>query len=133
MGALSAITLSGLGHLLLAAEPITSAPSVWAPYVQGGGSAAAVAGLVYVARMVIRGDLVPRPVNDLQREQAALTVASYEREAKLQELLERERTEREEADRLLTDTRKALWAAESTMRYWQEKAERRGPGGGLGV
>lgn len=58
------------------------------PWLQGGGSAAAVAGLVYVARMVVKGQLVPRPVADSDAELSAAIKIAGEREALAMRLAE---------------------------------------------
>lgn len=73
MGVAAALTLAGGGMVAQAAaavEPAVSRGTDLAPWLQGGGSAAAVAGLVYVARMIVKGDLVPRAVAEREAEAA---------------------------------------------------------------
>lgn len=75
MGAVSAaLSLAAGGQLAVlaaAVAPVAESGGNLAPWLTGGGSAAAVAGLVYVARMVVKGDLVPRPVEEREKASAA--------------------------------------------------------------
>ena len=91
MGAVSAaLALAAGGNMALAVaavEPVANAGGSLAPWLTGGGSAAAVAGLVYVARMVVKGDLVPRPVEEREKEQAAAVQGAAERQSRLLELV----------------------------------------------
>lgn len=59
LAATLALLVSAVGTLALAAQ--TAAPTnELAPYISGGGAAAAVGGLVYIARLMANGRLVAR-------------------------------------------------------------------------
>lgn len=102
-----------------------------APWVQGGGSAAAVAGLIYVARLITKGELVPRAVKDTENELNAQVLVQAQREAaamKLaEEAVEARRAEGDRHDRslvLLTEVRLSLADVASEMQYWREMRDR---------
>ena len=59
----------------------TTGTDTLAPYVSGGGAAAAVAGLVYIAKKLASGELVAVPI-------AHLMESSAKREDTLQKLLD---------------------------------------------
>lgn len=122
-GALTGSTSAALATLLAAAgETATSSGGTnLAPFVQGGGSAAAVAGLVYFARMVLRGDLVAKPTAEREAELAAAVRATAERETagvrreEALTLLVQQAAAREDALRkALTDVARLSWEHERT-------------------
>lgn len=75
---LAGTVASGVGFLL--AQTPGGADNL-APYVSGGGAAAAVAGLVYIAKKLASGELVAVPIANVMKQQE-------DRERKLSELLE---------------------------------------------
>lgn len=85
--ALTALTIASSGHVAVIAAA-TEAPQTFTPWVQGGGAAAAVAGLVYVARMIVKGDLVPRAVAQREAEMGAAIRHQAERESQLLTLVD---------------------------------------------
>lgn len=102
-----------------------------ASYVQGGGSAAAVAGLVYVARLIVRGELVPRPVKDAEAELNAGIMAAAQREAAVLKVAEdatrlngRLEAKHDESLLLLADVRRSLDVVGNEMQYWREMRDR---------
>ena len=56
---------TAVGYLLAT----TSGTDTLAPYVSGGGAAAAVAGLVYIAKKLASGELVAVPISDVMKQQ----------------------------------------------------------------
>lgn len=56
---------------------------VIAPFVQAGGTVSAVGALVYTVRQLVNGNLVARPVAEVQTEMAALLHGSFKREEQL--------------------------------------------------
>lgn len=80
--ALVGVIASTLGSVLLLAQ--TTGTDTLAPYVSGGGAAAAVAGLVYIAKKLASGELVAVPIANVMRQQE-------EREKVVLRLLEEER------------------------------------------
>lgn len=126
-GTLVALSASGLGNtsvfLAAAAEETPS----YAPYIQGGGSAMAVAGLVYVARMIVRGELVPRPVRESEQEMGAAILAAGQREAKVLSLAEAYEKQNAACSSrndktlvALTEVTQALRDVSREMEYWRE-------------
>lgn len=114
--------------LVAAAETGGNDLGLW---VQGGGSAAAVAGLVYVARMIIKGDLVPRAVAERENEQAAQNRIAAENERKLMALNERSlRREEILADTCngvvqhVADMTAAQRVNTEELRWWRDQRER---------
>lgn len=88
----AAIATSILGAVISVATWLyaqTSGTDTLAPYVSGGGAAAAVAGLVYIAKKLASGELVAVPIADVMKQQAT-------REEKLLEMLD-EAKDREDA------------------------------------
>lgn len=125
--ALGSVTVAA--GTVLAATTGTTGPDL-APWLQGGGSAAAVAGLVYVARLIVKGDLVPSAVAAREQETGAAIRASFEREAKMQELLEASQTREKEQDRIHELAIQALTRVESEqqrvaeeLRWWRDRRE----------
>lgn len=135
MGVFAAIGLAGTGLLaqtVTAVEPaVRDGGSTFAPYIQGGGSAAAVAGLIYVARLIARGELVPRAVKDTENELNASVLVQAQREAAAmriaEESIEARKSEGERHDRslvLLTQVRQELEDVGREMAYWREMRDR---------
>lgn len=121
-------TATGVGATILAAaaEGIPAAS-----YVQGGGSAAAVAGLIYVARLIAKGELVPRAVKDAENELHAGIMAAAQREAVVLRIAEQQQADaadcRKRHDQTLialSDTRHTLEAVAREMAYWREMRDR---------
>lgn len=144
---LAAVGLAGGGLLAQAAAAVAEvAPAVsergsdLAPWLQGGGSAAAVAGLVYVARMIVKGDLVPRAVAEREKEAGVNVRLAGEQAAAMQRLTEQavvlsqESHAREQVlaavvgDNVRATTQQVELARQVTdeLRWWRE---RRTPGG----
>lgn len=112
----------GNGAVMLAAAE--TGGSDFALWLQGGGSAAAVAGLVYVARMIVKGDLVPRAVADRENETAAAIRIQAEHAKELQEIAA-EALERETS--LATIARESVGAVAdntSELRWWRDQRQR---------
>jgi len=101
-------------------EPAVSAGGL-APWLQGGGSAAAVAGLVYVARMIVRGDLVPRSVEAREREVTEAVRVAFVREEKLLEALGESASALSGYAKVLNESNRLLGRATQIV----EKGERR--------
>lgn len=94
-------------------------------WVQGLSSLGAVGGLVYVAKMIVKGELVPRPVANYEAEIKAQIQAAADREAetmkaseearrlaaKFEELFSEARAREISQVRLQADTTRALQAA----------------------
>lgn len=115
------VALTGNAAVVLAA---TDTGAGITPWLQGGGSAAAVAGLVYVARMIVKGDLVPRAVAERENETAAAIRVAADNERRL-EGLEREGAEREK--QLAAIARESVGAvADNTaeLRWWREQRQK---------
>lgn len=136
---LGAIAIAATGNLTVLAAA-ASETSGLAPWVQGGGSAAAVAGLVYVARMIVRGELVPRPVRDTENEMKAEIMIQGQREAQAMKIAEESvkelRLSREQHDKgllILDAAARSMKDVAEEMEYWREmrdrgtKREDRGP------
>lgn len=117
------VALTGNAAVVLAATD-TAGGAGLAPWLQGGGSAAAVAGLVYVARMIVKGDLVPRAVADRENETAAAIRVQAEHAKELQviaaEALARETTLASVAG----ESVRALADVSSELRWWRDQRER---------
>lgn len=62
----------------------------FAPYAAGGGSAAAVAGLVYMARKLTNGELVAFPVKQRDEELVRLITDAKQREDTVKHLLQQQ-------------------------------------------
>lgn len=95
-GTAFALLTAALGTVLAAAGSVFAAANNttdFTPWVSGGGAAAAVGGLVYIAKKLADGSLVAYPVADLHRQ-------SDERERQLHELVDDSR-QREDSLRLL--------------------------------
>lgn len=118
----AAITLAagGNGAVLLAAGD--TSPGL-APWLQGGGSAAAVAGLVYVARMIVKGDLVPRAVADRENETAAALRTTAERETKYRDLLEESLAREKTAGEIARESVGAVADNTAELRWWRDQRE----------
>lgn len=141
-----ALWAAGAGNVTVLAAATGGAEAA-APWIQGGGSAAAVAGLVYVARLIVKGDLVPRSVKDAENELTAGIMAAGQREAKVLALAEqsaretnRAASDHDQALLLLADVRRIMGNVAEEMQYWREMRDRgtrredggpehRGPGG----
>lgn len=115
---LAALAASGTGVLAGALGVLAqSAPNgstgleEIAPFLSGGGAAAAVGGLVYVTRKLLNGELVPRSVAERENELSQAVVAAGHREAKYMEVAEKVLKMHTEAQALARDTSRALWSA----------------------
>lgn len=135
--ALGAAFMGNSALLFAAAETASETGSTLAPWLQGGGSAAAVGGLVYVARLIVTGQLVPRPVREAEAELAAGILAAAQREDRVLTLAETAQRDhdmcRERADRTLvalTEMTAAMREVSEEMRYWREMRQRGGIRGG---
>lgn len=119
-----ALALAGSGQaalLLAAADSGGNDLTVW---LQGGGSAAAVAGLVYVARMIVKGDLVPRAVAERENETAAAVAATARREQDLQHLVAEGHGREKTLDRIAGETVRINAEVLAELRWWREQRER---------
>lgn len=96
-GVFAAIGLAAFGVIASAASVIatTAGDTGLGPWVSGGGAAAAVGGLVYVAKKLAAGDLVAFPVSEIVKHQ-------QEREMKLEGMLEDSLRREDSYHRLLT-------------------------------
>lgn len=74
--AFGGVTLSLLGSIIAAADTGTDL----APYVGGVGNGIAVIGLVFVLRAVLSGNLVARPVAEVEAKLLQLAERGIERE-----------------------------------------------------
>lgn len=92
----------GVGALA-ATEPVAGDPSMLAPYISGGGAAAAVSGLLYVLKKLLDGSLIPRQVRDVEAELSAAIVAAGQREAAMMKVVE-------DSNSLMRDVRDELRA-----------------------
>lgn len=119
--AVVALTVSGVG--MSAQTYAAASQSGIAPWLQGGGSAAAVAGLVYVARMVIKGDLVARAVADRENETAAALAATARREKELQQLTSEGHGREKTLDRIAGETVRINADVLAELRWWREQRE----------
>lgn len=134
VGVIAAMGAAGGGILaqILATAPALSTGTDLAPWLQGGGSAAAVAGLVYFARMVVKGDLVARPVAQREAEAAVALRAAAESAARSLALAD-EAHAREtvaahvgnESIAALTRNAEVMRQVSEELRWWRE---RRPPG-----
>ena len=120
--ALAALGTSSGGSVLAAVTEMASSdgsgnnlPAI----IQGGGSAAAVAGLVYVARLIIKGDLVARPVRDAEAETNANIAATVKRETELQALVGESLARETTLTRLNGETTKVNAELLAELRYWR--------------
>lgn len=117
-----AAAVTGNGAVVFAAAD--AAPSAVTPWLQGGGSAAAVAGLVYVARMIVKGDLVPRAVADRENETAAALRVTAQRERELQELtgeaFAREKTLASVSGEII----RSMADVSAELRWWRDQRAR---------
>lgn len=93
-----------------------------APLVQSTALTATVGALVYLARQMVNGNLVAKPVAQVQTETAALVKAGFQRERDLADCAAAAQ-KREEALSLMLD-RTALTLGRATA-----ELERRGAGG----
>jgi hypothetical protein len=121
----SAFVTASLGNVaVVLAASETAGGSAVAPWLQGGGSAAAVAGLVYVARMIVKGDLVPRAVADRENETAAAIRVAAAHAAELQvitgEALARETT----LAQIAGESVRGLADVNAELRWWRDQRER---------
>lgn len=132
---LAALGLAGTGLLaqvVSAVEPaVRDGGSTFAPYIQGGGSAAAVAGLVYVARLIAKGELVPRAVKDTENELNANVMVQAQREANAMRIAEEANEARlaegkrhDQSLVLMTQVRQSLEDVSREMEYWREMRDR---------
>lgn len=134
--ALTALSVAASGMTLQAFGPWLAAASsdggqTIAPYVQGGGSAAAVGGLVYIARLIAKGELVPRAVKDTENELNASIMVSAQREARVMQIVEehgkttaRLEEKHDAVIALLTEAKISLAEVASEMEYWREMRDR---------
>jgi len=134
----AAVGGNALVVLAAAVTPTMDTGDSLAPWLTGGGSAAAVAGLVYVARMVVKGDLVPRAVAEREREATEREKASAARKDELLRLskelvdLTHESQAREtvlsnmggEAVRALTLAQETSRQNTEELRWWRDRRER---------
>lgn len=130
--ALTAAIGGNLGVLATVGAVAAEAGGGVAPYVQGGGSAAAVAGLLYVARLIIKGELVSRPVAETERETLAAIRAQAEREAeagrresRLEELVLEGRARESTLASIAGESARLTGEVEAELRYWRDQRERR--------
>lgn len=126
-GPLVALTAAGLGNLAgitLAVAGEGGGGLDVAPWLQGGGSAAAVAGLVYVARMIVKGDLVPRAVAERENETTAAIAAQARREAAQVELVNEAHAREVVLANLANSVSTMLGRVSQQLDYWE--SERRG-------
>lgn len=128
--AFAALATAATGNVALMAMASDSTSNV-APWVQGGGSAAAVAGLVYVARLIAKGELVPRPVRESEIEMAAAIMAAGQREAKVLQIAEAQQIaytaqqmQHDDVLRLLLTSERSLADVATEMAYWREMRDR---------
>lgn len=84
--------------------------STLAPYMSGGGAVSAVAGLVYMARKLVNGDLVPRPVKEQEAELAAAIRAAAERETLMRATIEASTAAIRESNAVNESAARAIWA-----------------------
>jgi hypothetical protein len=77
-------TLMGLAGAVLAAAGDEGTDL--APYVGGVGNGIAVVGLVFVLRAVLSGNLVARPVAEVEAKLISLTEASHRREEAFEDI-----------------------------------------------
>lgn len=121
-----------LAQLAAAVEPAMDQGTNLAPWLQGGGSAAAVAGLVYVARMIVKGDLVPRAVAEREAE-AASTVATAAKQAQIALDLAQDAHAREtvaanignESIKALTQNAEMMRQVSEELRWWRDNRSAR--------
>ena len=83
---LVALSVTGLGIMIPLIAQASGGDNI-ANYISGGGSAAAVGGLVYMARKILSGDLVSRPTVVVEKELARLIQDSHDRETGLQNVM----------------------------------------------
>ena len=86
--ALAALTVASAGNAATTLLAASDVPTGVAPWVQAGGGASAVVGLVYVARLIANGRLVPREVKDAEAELRASILAAAQREERVLRLAE---------------------------------------------
>jgi len=118
-----ALAVAGNTAVLAAAE---TSPSL-APWLQGGGSAAAVAGLVYVARMVVKGDLVTRSVAAREAEVSAAIRVTAERELRLIELIAASHDREIALSKLSSEMSSRLGEVSALFRDANARTDRHGP------
>lgn len=126
------VAFAGNSALLLSASDVAGQTgSDLAPWLQGGGSAAAVAGLVYVARLIVTGQLVPRPVKDVEAELGASILAAAQREDRVLKIaedsvqaLKRLEGKHDESLLLMAGTRRTLDDVAQELQYWREMRDR---------
>lgn len=123
-GVALATALSGNGLVILAAATSTDSGPGITPWIQGGGSAAAVAGLVYVARMIVKGDLVPRAVAERENETVAALAATVRREQEAMELAREGHAREKAADATAGETVRISAEVLAELRWWREQRER---------
>jgi hypothetical protein len=109
----------GVGALAAADPTAATDPGSLAPYISGGGAAAAVSGLLWVLKKLLDGSLVPQQVRDQQIELGSAIVAAAQREDRvmklaedmtslLRDVREENRTLRRALEQSLTDLERAL-------------------------
>lgn len=76
----TAAGLASLGSLLAQTGTGGGAIDTVAPWINSGGTAAAVAALGWSLRQMVVGNVVSRPVAELQTETTKLVYASFKRE-----------------------------------------------------
>lgn len=133
MGLITGLAVAGSGHLAMlvaAVEPATNGngDSTIAAWLQGGGSAAAVAGLVYVARMIVKGDLVPRAVADREQESSAAVRIAADHATRALELAQDAHAREvvaanigNESIKALTQNAEVMRQVSDELRWWRER------------
>lgn len=120
----AALAVAGGGNVAVVLASADSGASQIAPWLQGGGSAAAVAGLVYVARMIVKGDLVPRAVAERENETAGAIRVQAVNVVKLQELVGEGLAREKTLAGVSGDMVKALAENAAELRWWRDQRER---------
>lgn len=111
--AVATLTVAAGSALVSAAVSLTQAATGagadLAPYATGGSSAVAVAALVWIAKKIIGGDLVSKPVAEYQREMGVMMAAMGEREDRLIAECVAASKREERLTKALQDADRALW------------------------
>lgn len=125
---MTGVEMVALAARLAQAAQTAGPGSDLAPWLQGGGSAAAVAGLVYVARMVVKGDLVPRAVAERERDAAYAIRTAAEREQRLLVLADQSAARELALDHTVSEMLRTVTRQDEVarqvvdeLRYWQER------------
>lgn len=118
----SLLLAAGMGMTGAATALVTSvaqaaggAGSDLAPYLSGGSSAVAVAGVVMGLRKALAGDIIAKPVAEYQREQALMLATVSEINDKVMQLTEKTVSALERQTKQQGETAELLWRVNSHL------------------